>query len=415
MDRGSDGSGEAVDGGDGGAYSSNGDLESPVLTNENQMPLSGPRDAQRSSDSQSGRGIRICLWFSLGFFIGVIFTQLPIKSPFGKELEKDSDALHEFLVNDSQVVAKESRVIAGAAATMVENRIGGTTMTWTFTTTTSTTPLPDPIFVTLQTNGSSLLEKVGGPFEVVNIGEGEPWHGYKTKFELLLPFLKSKKDDDLVAFMDGTDIFWGGCEMKDFLHYYQQIVEASGASIVISAEIACGEQPCNKVPPAPEWAVDLANISLNDGFWEKFVSEKGCGTFGCPCAKPPAIKFLNSGFIFGPVKDLVPMISWSLDNYDKESTLGDQSVLAKYWFMHPDQIALDYQGALCLSTSDLNPYTLFAKDPITGGLWNKAFGRMQCLTHGNGRGRYALWDLLGRFSLGKHGERYAKALKFKKL
>lgn len=58
------------------------------------------------------------------------------------------------------------------------------------------------------------------------------------------------------------------------MHYYQQIVEASGASIVISAEIACGEQPCNKVPPAPEWAVNLANISLNDGFWQKYVTQK---------------------------------------------------------------------------------------------------------------------------------------------
>lgn len=424
MDRGSDGSGgsgEAVHGGDGGAYSTNGDLESPVLTKEKQgVQLS---DEQRSSDSpQSGKGIRICLWFSLGFFIGVIFTQIPIpESPFSKELRKDSDTLHQFIVNDSKVIAKESRVIAGATENAAHAlRLGGTTMSTTTTTTTTTTStttstLPDPVFVTLQTKGSSLLQKVGGPFEVVNIGAGKPWHGYKTKFERLLPFLKSKKDDDLVAFMDGTDIFWGGCEMKDFLHYYQQIVEASGASIVISAEIACGEQPCNKVPPAPEWAVNLANISLNDGFWQKYVSPKGCGSVGCPCASPPAIKFLNSGFIIGPVKDLLPMISWSLDNYDKESTLGDQSVLAKYWFANTDQIALDYQGALCLSTSDLNPYTLFAKDPITGGLWNKAFGRMQCLTHGNGRGRYALWDLLGRFSLGKHGERYAKALKFKKL
>lgn len=110
------------------------------------------------------------------------------------------------------------------------------------------------------------------------------------------------------------------------------------------------------------------------------------------------------------VKALKPMIQWSLDNYDSVSTLGDQSVLAKYWFMHPEQIALDYQGSLCLSTSDLNPYTLFAKDPKTGALWNKAFGRGQCLVHGNGRGRYALWDLLGRFSLGKHGKRYANAL-----
>ena len=135
-----------------------------------------------------------------------------------------------------------------------------------------TTTLSPPVFVTLQTKGPSLLQKVGGPFKVVNLGAGKPWHGYKTKFELLLPFLRSKKDDDLVAFMDGSDIFWGGCEMNDFMHYYQQILEASGASIVISAEIACGEQPCGKIPPAPKWAVELANKSLNDGFWQRYVT-----------------------------------------------------------------------------------------------------------------------------------------------
>jgi hypothetical protein len=63
----------------------------------------------------SAAPVRICLWFSLGFFIGVIFTQIPIpESPFSKELRKDSDTLHQFIVNDSKVIAKESRVIAGA-------------------------------------------------------------------------------------------------------------------------------------------------------------------------------------------------------------------------------------------------------------------------------------------------------------
>lgn len=65
----------------------------------------------------SAAAVRIFLWFSLGFLIGVIVTQIPIPdSPFSKELEKDSDTLHQFIVNDSKVVVKESRVIAGATA-----------------------------------------------------------------------------------------------------------------------------------------------------------------------------------------------------------------------------------------------------------------------------------------------------------
>lgn len=61
------------------------------------------------------------------------------------------------------------------------------------------------------------------------------FRGFKTKFELLLPFLKSRNQSELVAFMDGTDIFWGGCEMSEFLHYYEKIVEYSGTSVDLKA------------------------------------------------------------------------------------------------------------------------------------------------------------------------------------
>ena len=57
------------------------------------------------------------MWFCVGFFIGVLLTQLPLPaSPFSKELRKDSETLHEFIVNDSNVIVNESKAIAGATA-----------------------------------------------------------------------------------------------------------------------------------------------------------------------------------------------------------------------------------------------------------------------------------------------------------
>lgn len=47
--------------------------------------------------------------------------------------------------------------------------------------------------------------------------------------------MKSRNQSELVAFMDGTDIFWGGCEMSEFLHYYEKIVEYSGTSVDLKA------------------------------------------------------------------------------------------------------------------------------------------------------------------------------------
>lgn len=94
--------------------------------------------------------------------------------------------------------------------------------------------------------------------------------GYRTKFELLLPFLDGVNDsepwissqvsackpcepcvcEDLVAMVDGEDIFWGGCSMEHFIEAYLEIVNRSGAPIVFSAEVACGEQDCWHVPKA---------------------------------------------------------------------------------------------------------------------------------------------------------------------
>lgn len=50
--------------------------------------------------------------------------------------------------------------------------------------------------------------------------------------------------------VDGEDIFWGGCSMEHFIEAYLEIVNRSGAPIVFSAEVACGEQDCWHVPKA---------------------------------------------------------------------------------------------------------------------------------------------------------------------
>lgn len=55
----------------------------------------------------------------------------------------------------------------------------------------------------------------------------------------------------------------------------------------------------------------------------------------------------------GQVRDLARLMDWSLDNYDKWSVWGDQSVFAVYWLQHLAEVTLDYSGALALSLSDL--------------------------------------------------------------
>ena len=55
----------------------------------------------------------------------------------------------------------------------------------------------------------------------------------------------------------------------------------------------------------------------------------------------------------GSSEDIRDMVKWSLEHYDEVSTLGDQSVLAHYWFHEGhSKITLDYAGELCLTMSD---------------------------------------------------------------
>jgi len=205
--------------------------------------------------------------------------------------------------------------------------------------------------------------------EVVNLGEGREWKGYKSKVRILQEYLQKRllagSGDELVAFVDGSDVIWGGCDPGYFQHAYEEIVRVSGARIVFSAELACGEQDCNKVPPVPPWAERLAGgKNLDTGFWKPFVdgckatwtdecsAKRDCGGLAA-CADPPSVRFLNSGFVMGPVTDLAKMFDWSLENYDDRSVWGDQSVLADYWLKNPEDVTLDYTGALAASISDM--------------------------------------------------------------
>jgi hypothetical protein len=279
-----------------------------------------------------------------------------------------------------------------------------------------------PTFVTMETRGDPLLVeagtrmkkigmKTGFSGKMVNVGEGKKWEGYTTKVKLLTEYMRSQDGDKLFAIVDGGDVFWGGCKPSSFMDAYKSIVKASGAPIVFSSEVVCSEQECNKVPDVPAWASKLEDGTedLNGGFWKKYAmgckgtwndacsEEKNCNTqlhgeSTAPCSVPPAVRFLNSGVIIGPAKELSEMLDWTFKNYGKVSSYGDQSVFATYWLDNQDKVTLDYRGELSTSLSDL--FNLFQVNREEGIIQNKAFDRPQCLLHGNGRGQFEMMRLM---------------------
>lgn len=273
---------------------------------------------------------------------------------------------------------------------------------------------PRITILTSETRGQPLLSTMGDSFEtdfgkIVNIGFNRTWSGFQTKIELLDEYLQAQLslvgydppgevERHLVVFVDGGDVFWGGCPLEEFRSMYHRIAEASGASVVFSAEVVCGEQDCNKVPAVPDWAGDMAGIAnLSRGVWPKYAvgcrgtwndecaAKRDCG-YWAPCARPPSLKFLNSGFMIGPAKAMADMVSWARKNYEKLSVWGDQSVFASYWLEHQDRVTLDYTSELAISISDMD-YKLLSVDHKSGDVRNMALDKVQCMIHGNGRGR----------------------------
>jgi hypothetical protein len=330
-------------------------------------------------------------------------------------------------VGSSQAAAAGNGPPRKDSAMLGHDRYGVVELT-TFRTTTTTTSFQGPMvtFFTAETRGRPLLDTIGSFHtefhqQVINVGYGKKWVNYKTKVLLLQRYLREIIDENarailegsdpvplgnrLVAFIDGSDVFHGGCSQKEFMKAYYDIVRASGAKIVFSAEIVCGEQDCNKVPDVPIWASRLGGgKDLEGGFWKQYAegchgtwtdecaARRDCGG-SAPCADPPAVKFLNSGFFIGPVAEISAMMDWTLLHYDETSVWGDQSAFAVYWLDNPDKVTLDYNGALTLQLSDLD-WSLLEVDKSRGIIWNQGFQRVQCLIHGNGRGIYYMKHLL---------------------
>jgi hypothetical protein len=297
--------------------------------------------------------------------------------------------------------------------------------------------VPPVTFVTAETRGDPLLMRadrvrVGAnssrfPLPIVNVGIGRKWHNFKTKVVLFAEYLHSKiakgEGDDVVVFLDGSDTIWGGCPMEDFVSAYRRIVQASGAEIVFSAELACAEQFCKKVPPIPQWANELAgDKELQNGFWKPYAKRciphgkepfsyfsppcyqtRQCAVFASwSCDMPPAVKFLNSGFVMGPVAKLAPMADWVVENYKKWSMYGDQGVFGIYWLNNTKDVALDYLGELSLSLSNFGDenHDLLHVDRIKGTIEMLPFHRTQCIMHGNGIGIKLMKNLLKEISTG---------------
>jgi len=336
----------------------------------------------------------------LSFLLGLLACSSPAvrASSVGHALEVDDScvATAEASCALNAVQVLRSAGVAGRSESLTPSSVHAAPGITFFTVETRSTP---PLV--LQMN--DFTKRTGATVTVV--GKGRKWEGFKTKVELQHEYLTELRERlgpeaaarELVVFMDGSDIFWGGCDLQTFQASYHEIATRQAAPIVFNAAVTPpplhGLEPQTPFPDL--YTPYIAGCSLRcNGTWRNvctsdLLSNRSIAGHTVP---PPKLRFINSGFFMGPVDKVADMLQWVLSNY-AQYNYGDQEFFQAFWLLQPGKATLDYRGELAVSLHNLG-YNAFEADPASRTVRSLPLNRTMCFLHGAARGRYHLLSLL---------------------
>eukprot|EP00996_Jenningsia_fusiforme_P007030 NODE_911_length_1831_cov_27.327160_g803_i0.p1 GENE.NODE_911_length_1831_cov_27.327160_g803_i0~~NODE_911_length_1831_cov_27.327160_g803_i0.p1 ORF type:complete len:291 (+),score=46.09 NODE_911_length_1831_cov_27.327160_g803_i0:112-984(+) len=154
------------------------------------------------------------------------------------------------------------------------------------------------------------------PGDLFQLGKGFTGvYNHGLKVELFHSWLQNQTDpEQLVIFIDGGDVMWGGCD-TDFQAEYERFRKERKRDVVFGTELGCWPDPRsqNQYPPVPESSIAKVPL-IRPGSFAEFVE---CDW---TCSNPPASRFLNSGFMMGTVSALKEMVAAVV--HDLRSTGG---------------------------------------------------------------------------------------------
>lgn len=244
-------------------------------------------------------------------------------------------------------------------------------------------------FATVDTRGNAWHRLQGPPgwdWAVQNLGAGKPWHGSMTKVKLMYDWVASLPDNQLVVFMDGGDVMYGGCDIEDFIARFEALSKVTNAPVIAGAEYNCAYPPeagCARYPShGRDEVLDEFHLKAEDlDLWRS--------------TDKMSLKFLNSGFYMGRAKNLRELyIEWmaaaALRSGKKHKfTKGlDQSFAAEVLHERPDLLALDYASMLVSNLYGLrlekDGQQLFSFSGASQRWENAATRKPVCFFHANG-------------------------------
>ncbi len=205
--------------------------------------------------------------------------------------------------------------------------------------------------------------------DYLNVLKSELPVGYKKghgpKITLFYEALKKIADDkSLVLFVDGYDVLFGASMQEIIAKYNELVTAAPSKPVVFGAEIYAW--------PDGSLASQYDVVQMG----------KDVGPY----------KFLNSGTIMGPVKDIIELIQPMIG--DVSPTTDDQRFYTQDYLYNPlTKIQLDHKCEIfqCLASDMKNDLHY---DTVKSRYYNYKTNTYPCMFHGNGDAKdYLLGDM----------------------
>ena len=143
--------------------------------------------------------------------------------------------------------------------------------------------------------------------EIVVLGYGEKWKGFTWRFKLMLEYIETLKDDDIVCFVDGYDVICTR-DLNEMIESFNTIIYKHKCKIIVGY-----------------------HYNINSFF-------KMCEYifFG---------NIINSGTYIGKCKDILKMLE-SINRLDMNNKADDQVLLCKYYNLNKNEIYIDTKNEI---------------------------------------------------------------------
>lgn len=162
-------------------------------------------------------------------------------------------------------------------------------------------------------------------YDLEVLGYGEKWGGFNWRFKLIIDYLKTLPENDIVCVVDGYDVIC--CrDLKDLESVFLDINKKTGCKMIVSEE-------------------------HHIRYFNKLTSKLFFGTY--------KNMFINVGTYIGFVSDLLDVLP-NIYNLDRRDDADDQQLILRYCRNSTNEIYCDSENKLFLSIvnplNEIDPY-----------------------------------------------------------